>query len=280
MDIFHDPHDFQVSSNQWREAGETVGFVPTMGALHEGHLRLIDAARRQCDRVSVSIFVNPAQFGPNEDLAAYPRTFEADRAACARRGADAIFAPAPEAMYPPGFQTAIRVEPMSLSLCGHSRPVHFGGVATVCLKLFMLARPTRAYFGWKDAQQLLVLRRMVADLCVPLEIVGVETVREPDGLAMSSRNAYLTPGERAEAPRIHAGLRAAAEAFGAGERDTTKLEAIAREPIEQCPLMRLDYLEARSMDALERLQTAEPGNTLLAAAAFIGKARLIDNVRF
>jgi pantoate--beta-alanine ligase len=251
-----------------------------MGYLHEGHVSLVRRAREECDEVAVSIFVNPAQFGPGEDLAKYPRTFVADCEGCRARGADVLFAPRPEAMYPPGFQTHVEVERLSGPLCGAARPGHFRGVATVVLKLLLLAQPTHALFGWKDAQQFLVLRRMVADLAFPVEMIGVETVREADGLAMSSRNAYLTAEERAEAPRIYAGLCAARAAFDAGERSAAVLIERVRAAVEASPRMRVDYIEARDMDTLDALETAQAGNTLLAAAVHLGRARLIDNIRF
>lgn len=280
MEIIKDPAAFQKQSLAWRAEGLRVALVPTMGALHSGHFKLIECARQMADRVSVSIFVNPMQFGANEDLSKYPRPFEADAAGCRERGVDAIFAPEPGAVYPAGFQTAVHVGGLTAPLCGRSRPGHFDGVTTVVLKLLMLGQPNVAMFGWKDAQQLLVIRRMARDLDVPVEIMGVEIVREADGLAMSSRNVYLTAEQRAEAPRIHKGLTAAHKAFKADERDTAKLISIARKPIEACPLMRIDYLEARSLETLEEAKTAKAGETIIAAAVFLGTTRLIDNVRF
>lgn len=279
MDTIRDPHEYQQRALEWRAEGQTHALVPTMGALHAGHYTLIERARGLADRVSVSLFVNPRQFGPNEDLAAYPRTYDNDREGCAARGVDVMFAPTNDAMYPPGFETSVRVERLGLPLCGRSRPVHFGGVATVVMKLLMLAQPTHALFGWKDAQQLLVLRRMVHDLAVPVEVIGVETVREHDGLAMSSRNAYLGPEDRAAAPLLYLALCAARERFEAGERRAQELLGAARAVVEPSPRIRTDYLEMRSLDSLETLETAEPGNTLIAIAAYLGDARLIDNVR-
>ncbi|MCE5229865.1 pantoate--beta-alanine ligase [bacterium] len=279
MEIIKDPAAFQKQSQAWRAEGLRVALVPTMGALHAGHFKLIECARQMADRVSVSIFLNPIQFGPNEDLAKYPKTFEADAAGCRERGVDAIFAPVPGDVYPPGFQTTVHVDGLTSPLCGRSRPGHFDGVTTVVLKLLLLGQPSVALFGWKDAQQLLVIRRMARDLNVPVEIMGIEIVREADGLAMSSRNVYLKPEERREAPRIHKGLEAARKAFQAGERDTDKLLAAARKPIEECPLMRIDYLEARSLETLEELKEAKAGDTLIAAAVFLGSTRLIDNIR-
>lgn len=279
VEIITDPLEFQKQSLDWRGTGQSSAFVPTMGALHAGHFTLIDEARRRADKVSVSLFVNPIQFGPNEDLAKYPRTFEADAEGCRVRGVDVLFAPTKDAMYPEGFQTHVAVEKMTGVLCGASRPGHFQGVTTVVMKLFMLAQPTMALFGWKDAQQFLVLRRMVHDLDIPIEMIGVETVREPDGLAMSSRNAYLTPEQRADAPKIYAGLRAARKAFENGERSAARLIEIVRESIEGSKWMKVEYIETRSMDKLDAVESAEPGNTLLATAVKLSTARLIDNVR-
>lgn len=280
MEIIHDPEAYQRQTLAWRAQGLTHAVVPTMGALHAGHFRLVEEARGRADRVSVTLFVNPIQFGPNEDLAKYPRTFEADVEGCRQRGVDILFAPRPDAMYPPGFQTHVAVEKLTAPLCGAARPGHFQGVTTVVMKLFMLAQPTTALFGWKDAQQFLILRRMVRDLAVPVEMVGIDTVREPDGLAMSSRNAYLSPEDRADAPLIGKGLQAARAAFEAGERDARKLEALVRQSIERSPRFKVEYVEARSMETIETLNQAQPGDTLLAVAARIGATRLIDNIRF
>ncbi len=280
MEIIADPRQFQSRSLGWRAEGCRIAFVPTMGALHAGHFALVERARAQADRVSVSIFVNPMQFGPGEDLEKYPRTFEADAEGLRRLGVDALFAPQGQAIYPRGFQTRVQVEQLTRPLCGASRPGHFDGVTTVVLKLLMLAQPHVAVFGWKDAQQLLVVRRMVRDLDLPIEIEGLETVREADGLALSSRNAYLSAAERAEAPRIQAGLAAARDAFEAGERRTAELRRIAREKIEASPILRIDYLEIRSLETLDEITEAIPGGTLIAAAVFAGATRLIDNIRF
>ena len=279
MEIIHDPAGFQARSLAWRAEGRSVGFVPTMGALHDGHYALIERARRETDRLSASIFVNPIQFGPGEDLDCYPRTLEADTEGCRSRGVDLLFVPRPKAIYPPGFQTRVRVDRLSRPMCGERRPGHFEGVATVVLKLLMLAQPDAAYFGWKDAQQLLVVRRMARDLDLPVRIEAVETVREPDGLAMSSRNAYLTAEERAEAPRLWAGLSAAREAFESGARVVAELIAVARGPIDASPLARIDYLEARCLETLAPLEEAVAGGTLLAGAIMLGRTRLIDNIK-
>lgn len=280
MHIIDDPEQYQQHTLAWRTRNRTHAVVPTMGALHAGHFHLIEEARTRAQCVSVTIFVNPKQFGPGEDLAKYPRTFEADAAGCRERGVDILFVPAPDAMYPAGFQTHVAVEGLTAPLCGAARPGHFQGVTTVVMKLFMLAQPSMALFGWKDAQQFLVLRRMVRDLSVPVEMIGIETVREPDGLAMSSRNAYLAEAERAAAPLIFKGLQAARTAFDGGVREAEKLESIVREAIERSPLFQIEYAEARSLETLERLETAAAGGTLLAVAARIGATRLIDNIRF
>lgn len=279
MEIIQDPRAFQRATSAWRREGFRLATVLTMGALHEGHFRLIREARGLGDRLAVSIFLNPTQFGPHEDLETYPKTFQADVEACRCRGVDLVFAPSPEAMYPQGFRTWVHVEGLTDVLCGAYRPGHFRGVTTVVMKLLMLAQADVSAFGWKDAQQLLVLRRMVRDLNVPTELVGVETVRAPDGLAISSRNAYLTPSERAEAPRLYQGLQRAHRAFQHGEDDAGRLCAIVRDAIEACPRFKVQYVQACSMDTLELFERVEPGNTLLAAAAFLGETRLIDNVR-
>jgi pantoate--beta-alanine ligase len=250
-----------------------------MGAFHQGHMALIREGRRLGDRLVVSIFVNPTQFGPNEDFEAYPRVFESDCRAAREAGVDVVFAPPADLVYPQGFQTYIDVEELSRPLCGEHRPGHFRGVATVVLKLFTIVQPSVAVLGWKDAQQFIVLRRMAQDLNLPVRMVGLETVREADGLAMSSRNRYLSDAERAQAPAMYRGLRAAAEAFNKGERNAATLVDLARREIESRPLFRIQYLETRSIDRLEPLEEAQPGNTLIAAAAYLGATRLIDNVR-
>lgn len=279
MHVEPDPLAYQQRTLAWRREGLRHAVVPTMGALHEGHFALIRHAREIADRVSVTIFVNPTQFGPNEDLDRYPRTLEADLAGCRELGADLILTPQPAAIYPPGFQTKVIVEEMTKPLCGANRPGHFNGVTQVVMKLLMLAQPDWCVMGWKDAQQLLVLRRMVRDLCVPVEIVGVDTVRESDGLAMSSRNKFLTPEQRTDAVRISQGLAQARETSEAGERNGAKLVAIVREHIEASPHLSIEYCELRDMDCLEPLVTLTPGNALLAVAVKLSTTRLIDNVR-
>ena len=263
----------------WRRAGLTVGFVPTMGALHEGHLSLCRASKAVCDRTVASIFVNPLQFGPNEDLARYPRPLERDRALLASVGADALYLPATEEMYPPDARTTVSQTGAADRLCGAFRPGHFAGVATVVAKLFQQVRPDRAFFGRKDYQQTVVLRRMVRDLDFDLDLeIRVEpTVREPDGLALSSRNVYLTPDERRRAPAIKAGLDAACAAFAAGVRDPAALAARVRATLDAAGGFELQYAELCDPDDLApRVDAARPGDVLL-VAAFLGRTRLIDN---
>lgn len=246
-----------------------------MGYLHAGHLSLVEAARRRCDVVAASIFVNPKQFGPTEDLGRYPRDPEGDARKLAGAGCDLLFTPAPEAMYPPGFQTHVEVEGLTQGLCGQSRPGHFRGVTTVVAKLLGLFAPDAAFFGEKDYQQLAVIRRMVRDLDLPVEVVGLPIVREPDGLALSSRNAYLSAEERPRALALSRGLGAARERFAAGERERGALEGAARATLEAAGL-RVDYVELRDAESLEVVARVERP-ALLAVAAVVGKTRLIDN---
>jgi pantoate--beta-alanine ligase len=262
-----------------RVAGQTVGLVPTMGNLHEGHLRLVDAARRQCSLVCLSIFVNPTQFGPKEDFGSYPRTPEQDQAACRGRGVDLVFCPEVAEMYPAGHQTEIRVPGLSGVLCGASRPTHFTGVATVVAKLFHIVQPDQAFFGAKDFQQTVVLRRMVADLNIPVEVVVCPTVREADGLAMSSRNAYLTPVERREAPALHAELRRAQERLlaAAPVKAADVIAQIRANLARQAPGGNVDYIKIVDPWTLADVQEASPP-VLLALAVKFSRARLIDNV--
>lgn len=260
----------------WRGAGKTVALVPTMGALHAGHGALIEAAREGCDRVIVSLFVNPAQFGPGEDFAAYPRDEEADAAFLRTAGVDLLYAPGPAEMYPEGFATAVSVAGLAETLCGAYRPGHFAGVATVVAKLLIQAAPDRAYFGEKDYQQLLVVRRMAADLDLPVRIEGVPTVREADGLAVSSRNAYLTPEERAAAPRLYATLTEVAERI-AGGADIEGACAEGREALLAAGFASVDYLACADAETLAPARGL--GRALrVFAAAHLGRARLIDNV--
>jgi pantoate--beta-alanine ligase len=260
-----------------RVAGKRLGFVPTMGALHEGHLSLVRAARFSCDVVAASIFVNPTQFGPNEDLAKYPRNFERDRELLEKENVELVFAPAVEEMYPRGAVTWVDVEGLSDRLDGCSRPGHFRGVATVVAKLFHIVEPNAAFFGQKDAAQVAIIRHMVRDLRFPVEIVACEIVREADGLAMSSRNVYLDDGQRKAALVLHRALMRVKEFWEKGERSVGKLIATARSEMEQEKSVRLDYLEIVDAESLDSLENAGRGS-LVAVAAFVGGTRLIDNV--
>jgi pantoate--beta-alanine ligase len=253
-----------------------LGLVPTMGALHEGHLSLVRAAKAQCDVVAVSIFVNPTQFGPTEDLAKYPRQFERDCALLEKEGVDILFAPTVEEIYPRGSVTWVVVEGLSDKLDGQSRPGHFRGVTTVVAKLFNIIEPDAAFFGQKDAAQLAVIRRMVRDLTFPVEIVACPIVREADGLAMSSRNAYLNGEERSRAIVLHRSLEEAEKRFLAGERNSNSLISAARELISSEPNVRLDYLEMVDPESLEPVEIIS-GTVLLAVAAYVGTTRLLDN---
>jgi len=265
-------------AREWRRAGKTIGFVPTMGYLHEGHLSLARESRRRAGVTVVSIFVNPTQFGPNEDFQKYPRDLAKDGAYLERGGVECLFYPAAAEIYPPGYRTSVEVAGLQDKLCGRSRPGHFRGVATVVLKLFEIVRPDLAFFGAKDAQQVLIIRRMAADLDLDVEIVTCPIVREPDGLALSSRNAYLGPEERQAALALSTSLRWAERAVAAGERDTARLLAGIRSVLEAEPLARIDYVEAVDPETLEPAAEVR-GEVLVALAVFIGSTRLIDNVR-
>lgn len=260
------------------EKGQTVGLVPTMGYLHEGHLSLVRAAREQCDIVAVSIFVNPTQFGPNEDFTRYPRDPERDLAMLDNAGVDWVFMPEVEEMYPEGFSTYVEVGEVTAPLEGAARPGHFKGVTTVVAKLFNVVQPHRAYFGQKDAQQVVVIRKMVQDLAFPLEIVVVPTKREPDGLAMSSRNVYLTPQERQAALVLYKSLNAAKELWDAGERRGRVLREAMKRTLNAEPLARPDYVSVADPATLQELDdTGQAKEALASLAVRIGKTRLIDN---
>ena len=254
----------------------TAGLIPTMGYLHEGHVSLVRRARSECDSVIASIFVNPTQFGPNEDLAKYPRNLERDLQLLESAGVDVVWTPTPEVIYPPGFSTWVEVEGLTEPLEGTARPGHFRGVTSVVTKLFNAVQPQRAYFGQKDAQQAAVIRKMTRDLDFPIEIVVCPTVREADGLAMSSRNAYLSAEEREAATVLFRALSGAQQAYEHGERDADVLRGILHHVIDLEPLARVQYVSAADYDTLEELQTLT-GKTLLSMAVFIGKTRLIDN---
>lgn len=260
----------------WKKEGLTVGLVPTMGYLHEGHKSLIDRAVAENDRVVVSDFVNPIQFGVNEDLSTYPRDIEADKKLCEAAGADLIFHPEPEEMYAPDFSTYAETQGVSKGLCGKTRPTHFRGVCTVVSKLFHIVTPDKAYFGQKDAQQLAVIRRMVRDLNMDIEIVGCPIIREEDGLAKSSRNTYLNQQERQAALVLSKAIRFGEEQMKQGERDAEVILSGMKAIIEKEPLAKIDYVEMTDADSIETITKAE-GRVLVAMAVYIGKTRLIDN---
>ena len=260
-----------------RLAGKRVGLVPTMGALHEGHLSLVRAARAACDLVAASIFVNPTQFGPNEDLEKYPRSFERDRELLESEGVQLVFAPSVKEMYPAGAVTWVTVEELSSRLDGRSRPGHFRGVTTVVAKLFHIVEPDAAFFGQKDAAQVAIIRRMVRDLKFPVEIVVCPIVREPDGLAMSSRNAYLDAEQRKKALVLHHSLKRVGELVDAGEIAAKKLSSAGGEEIAREPSVRLDYFEIVNPETLDPVEDVS-GGALVAVAAYVGGTRLIDNL--
>lgn len=260
-----------------RGGGRRIGLVPTMGALHAGHASLIEAARRHDDFIVVTIFVNPTQFGPGEDFEKYPRTVEADLQRCEAAGAELVFLPTVETLYPQGFVTRVHVERLTEHLCGPFRPGHFDGVATVCAKLFNIVQPDHAYFGQKDAQQLAVIRRMVRDLDLPLEIIGCPTIRGPDGLALSSRNRYLSPAERAQATCLYRSLCTARDAIDGGERDPQAVVRQMREMVLAAGPARIAYISLVDPDELQPVARIE-GPVLIALAVHIGPARLIDNL--
>jgi pantoate--beta-alanine ligase len=260
-----------------RGAGGRVGLVPTMGYLHAGHMSLVAAARAETDFVVLTIFVNPLQFGPNEDLDRYPRDLASDLRLCEDAGVDCVFTPSVAEMYPARPLTTVHVAELTADLCGAARPTHFDGVTTVVAKLFSIVGPSRAYFGRKDAQQLAVVRRMAADLNLPVEVVGSPLVREADGLARSSRNAYLTPDERRAAPVLSRALAAAADAVVAGERDPRLVAEVVRDIVAREPLVALEYVEVRDANELRPLERLD-GEVLVALAAHLGATRLIDNV--
>lgn len=264
--------------NQWKKEGKSVGFVPTMGYLHEGHMSLIDAASEN-DKVVVSIFVNPMQFGPNEDLASYPRDLNHDAKMCQEHGVDLIFHPTPEEMYGDSFYSYVDMNVLTDELCGLSRPVHFRGVCTVVTKLFNIVRPDKAYFGQKDAQQLAIIKRMVKDLNMPLEIVGCPIIREEDGLAKSSRNTYLSEEERKAALVLSRSIALGKKMVEEGEQDSKKVVDAMIAEINKEPLAKIDYVKMVSLETMQQVETIE-GGILTAIAVYIGKTRLIDNFMY
>lgn len=277
MQVIRAVEELRQWSREARGQGNAVGLVPTMGALHAGHASLIRAARRQCGFIAVSIFVNPTQFAPNEDFARYPRTFEADCELARREGADLIFAPAVEEMYPEGAATFVEVEGLRDRLDGQSRPGHFRGVATVVAKLLVASETKRAYFGQKDAAQVAVVRRLVADLRIGTQIVVCPIVRDADGLALSSRNSYLSPEERKQALVLSRAVQRVEELSAQGQRQSADLVAAARAIFATEPAVRVDYVELVEWATLLPVEVARPG-TLFAVAAWVGTTRLIDNV--
>ncbi|MCX5866774.1 MAG: pantoate--beta-alanine ligase [Proteobacteria bacterium] len=276
MEIINDINQMQKRAEALRNSGKTIAFVPTMGYLHDGHLALMRAGRELGDVLVVSIFVNPAQFGPKEDFGSYPRDLERDSALCRQVGVDIIFHPAAEAIYPRGFQTHIEVENLSRGLCGDFRPGHFRGVATVVAKLFNIIKPHAAVFGEKDCQQLAVIRRMTADLNLDVQIVGYPTVRETDGLAMSSRNTFLSAAERQSALSLSRSLEQAQQMVREGERAPGRIEQAVRETISREPATEIEYVRVCHPESLSELKWVED-STLLALAVRVGKTRLIDN---
>lgn len=279
MKLVHTVAELRDEVTAAKAQGLTIGLVPTMGALHEGHASLIAAANKENDFVVVSVFVNPTQFGPNEDLDAYPRTLEADCKLAERMGANVVFAPSPKEMYPSADDTWVEVTgDITKVLCGRTRPIHFRGVTTVVTKLFNLAQPDRAYFGQKDAQQVEVLKRMVKDLFFPLQLRVMPIIREADGLAKSSRNTYLSQEEHTAALVLSRSLKAAKAMYEAGERDAAKITAAVTADIEKEPMSNIDYVEIYALPGLEPVSTPMVGSNLLAVAVKFGTTRLIDNV--
>ena len=276
MKIVSTINEVREQVKEWKKEGNTIGFVPTMGYLHEGHKSLIDRAVAENDKVVVSVFVNPMQFGGGEDLESYPRDMERDSALCENAGAALIFHPQPEEMYHKDFSSFVDMNTLTKGLCGKTRPIHFRGVCTVVSKLFNIVQPDKAYFGQKDAQQLAVIRHMVSDLNFGIEIVGCPIVREADGLAKSSRNTYLSAEERTAATVLHKGLTAGEELLRSGEKNAAKVVAEIRKVIENEPLAKIDYVELVDWNTLKPVETVS-GEVLCAVAVYIGKTRLIDN---
>ncbi len=278
MRIVTKSEDMQRLSIEYKRQGKTVGFVPTMGYLHEGHTSLINIAHKHADVVVVSIFVNPIQFGPSEDYDRYPRDIERDKEILEKMGVDVMFYPSVDDMYPKGFTTYVEVKGLSDKLCGRYRPGHFRGVTTVVAKLFNIVMPDVAVFGEKDAQQAIIIKRMVRDLNFPVKIIVGPTVREPDGLAMSSRNEYLTEEERKVAPAIYQSLLLAKSLVEQGERDTSKIIAAMQEFLSKYDRIKVEYIEIVDKEELNPIERLEKGEALIAIAAYLGKARLIDNI--
>ena len=278
MKIVSTIEEVRAQVKEWKKEGQSIGFVPTMGYLHEGHMSLIDAAGEN-DKVVVSIFVNPMQFGPTEDLASYPRDLEHDAKLCEEHGVDLIFHPTPEEMYGDQFYSYVDMDVLTKELCGLSRPVHFRGACTVVTKLFNIVTPDRAYFGQKDAQQLAVIKRMVKDLNMPLTITGCPIIREADGLAKSSRNTYLSIEERKAALVLSRSIFLGKEMVEKGERDCKRILAAMTAEIEKEPLAKIDYVKIVDLDTMQQVEKIDRG-ILAAIAVYIGKTRLIDNFMY
>jgi len=279
MEVIRTIKEMKEFSSQARRAGKTIAFVPTMGFFHDGHLSLMREGRRRCDLLIISLFVNPTQFGPNEDFKNYPRDFERDRKMAEEVGADVLFAPEASDMYPSNHQTIVRVEKVTQNLCGRSRPVHFQGVATVVLMLFEIVMPHAAIFGEKDYQQLVTIQQMVRDLHMRVEVVGMPTVREEDGLAMSSRNRYLLLEERKAALSLYRSLQKAKELLKKGERKAERILHEMKEIFQSEPLVKIDYVQICDAYSLQDVNQIE-GDVVVALAAYLGKTRLIDNLIF
>jgi len=279
MEVIRTIKEMKEFSSQARRAGKTIAFVPTMGFFHDGHLSLMREGRRRCDLLIISLFVNPTQFGPNEDFKNYPRDFERDRKMAEEVGADVLFAPEASDMYPSNHQTIVRVEKVTQNLCGRSRPVHFQGVATVVLMLFEIVTPHAAIFGEKDYQQLVTIQQMVRDLHMRVEVVGMPTVREEDGLAMSSRNRYLLLEERKAALSLYRSLQKAKELLQKGERKAERILHEMKEIFQSEPLVKIDYVQICDAYSLQDVNQIE-GDVVVALAAYLGKTRLIDNLIF
>lgn len=279
MEIISTVGELKDRIKSWKKEGQTIGLVPTMGFLHEGHLSLVRGARQGNDRTAVSIFVNPKQFGPAEDYQVYPRDFNRDAALLEREAVDLVFYPPVDEMYPAGYRTYVEVEDLENKLCGRSRPGHFRGVCTVVLKLFNLIQPDEAYFGWKDAQQVLILKKMVEDLNLTVKIRPMPLIREHDGLALSSRNVYLNRQERRAALVLYHSLELAERLIKTGERQAAKIRQQMIDLISAEPLARIDYVEIVDLQTLEPLEIIG-SEALVALAVYFGKTRLIDNLRF
>ncbi|MDD5723787.1 MAG: pantoate--beta-alanine ligase [Syntrophales bacterium] len=280
MEIISTVRDMQEFSEALRLKGERIAFVPTMGYLHDGHLRLMEEGKRRGDCLVTSIYVNPTQFGPGEDLDKYPRDFERDERLSRDVGVDVIFYPSNSQMYPENYHTYVTVEDITTNLCGLTRPTHFRGVATVCAKLFNIVKPHVTVFGRKDFQQLAVIKRMVADLNMDIEVIGIPTVRENDGLAMSSRNAYLKEGERESALSVSRSLRRAADLYTRGERDAGVILQEVKNFIERHPGTKIDYVKICDVETMSDVQAVEGKKSVLALAVWVGTPRLIDNYVF